>query len=190
MIMKGQGSLEYLIILAVILGVAAIVIFFVTGATGAAIEQGTMNKCREATAQCASLLFGGSYDCTFCEEACIDTGGYDIISGTEGSGTACELCKAGETNELINSEIEEPRIDDPECNVDSDCEEGYECTSGNCVIIDTSICGDGIRQGSEQCDGDLDLETRQDRCDKHGYESGSLACTDKCRYDFSACHNN
>ncbi len=45
-------------------------------------------------------------------------------------------------------------------------------------------CGDGIRQGQEECDGD-DLGGYD--CVMLGYSGGTLGCDDKCLFDTSEC---
>jgi hypothetical protein len=48
----------------------------------------------------------------------------------------------------------------------------------------TAMCGDGVAQGVEACDGaDLLLQS----CATLGLDSGTLRCTPKCGFDFSGC---
>lgn len=50
----------------------------------------------------------------------------------------------------------------------------------------TSFCGDGIINGSEQCDG---LALNGQSCTSNGYDEGTLGCTSGCVYDFSGCND-
>lgn len=52
-----------------------------------------------------------------------------------------------------------------------------DCDSG-------TVCGDGVREGSEDCEGaDLGDQT----CASLGYTGGSLGCTSSCTFDVSGC---
>src|SRR5262245_55084556 len=48
-----------------------------------------------------------------------------------------------------------------------------------------AVCGDGIKDDSEQCDGKLGVYACQFYDPKYG--SGQLKCTSNCKYDTSAC---
>jgi len=63
------------------------------------------------------------------------------------------------------------------------------CFEGTCDMFDTSscrnsICGDGVIEGQEECDGDKfgDLT-----CESLGFAGGSLLCDASCRVDRSPC---
>jgi cysteine-rich repeat protein len=45
-------------------------------------------------------------------------------------------------------------------------------------------CGDGVKSGTEQCDGD-DLGSRT--CPDFGFDGGELACASSCEFDTSGC---
>jgi hypothetical protein len=47
-----------------------------------------------------------------------------------------------------------------------------------------AVCGNNIREGSEQCDGS-DLGSAD--CKSRGYSGGTLGCTSSCTFDTSAC---
>ena len=49
-----------------------------------------------------------------------------------------------------------------------------------------SGCGNGIAEPDEDCDG---RELASDTCDSFGFDGGTLACTDACAYDTTACRN-
>lgn len=48
------------------------------------------------------------------------------------------------------------------------------------------FCGDGIINGSEQCDGSA---LNGQSCASNGYDEGTLGCTSGCVYDFSGCND-
>jgi hypothetical protein len=61
------------------------------------------------------------------------------------------------------------------------CGATTECDgNGNC----TTYCGNGIADGSEQCDG---TDLRSKTCPLLGFTAGTLACKTDCTYDTSAC---
>jgi len=52
------------------------------------------------------------------------------------------------------------------------------------VRIKISVCGNGIKEGGEECDqSDLDNEN----CSTQGYSSGTLACDYSCFFDYDDC---
>jgi len=69
--MKAQGSLEYLIIVAAILAIAAIVTLFLTGAFGSGKTTGDVALCKSAASKCAlERATSEEATCSFCNEAC------------------------------------------------------------------------------------------------------------------------
>jgi len=96
--MKAQGALEYLIIIAAVLGISAVVVLFVTGVFTGSIGGADISKCRVAAANCQrDLTLGLGTSCTQCDAACVDASGKDLISKTPGCGDACLQCKKGVT---------------------------------------------------------------------------------------------
>ena len=107
---KAQGALEYLIIIAAVLAIAAIVVLFLTGAFTGASGGGDLAKCRLAASTCASNIGSGVYasnaSCvTSCIGACGDPRGYDVVAQTVlvagncattgGTATGCVACVGG-----------------------------------------------------------------------------------------------
>jgi len=108
---KAQGALEYLIIIAAVLAIAAIVVLFLTGAFRGATGGGDIAKCRLAASTCASNVASGVYSgygtaCqTSCIAACINSAGFDLKAPavttsttncvTGGAATACASCVNG-----------------------------------------------------------------------------------------------
>ena len=95
-IMKAQGSLEYLIIIAAVLAIGAISVLFITGAFKASSGGADVSKCRVAASNCQrdSTLAMGS-GCSYCGDSCKDSAGNDILDGSVGCGLGCLLCKKG-----------------------------------------------------------------------------------------------
>ena len=157
--MKGQSSLELMIILAVALGLAAIVIMFLTSAPSSSLAVGNLNECRVAAAQCqTALLTSASAQCGFCEGACTRNG-WDLSGDREGCGQACELCKQGNPKSLDSMEQAPP--------------EGREREER-----EEAVCGNGILEGDEECEflGDGSQDTQGRTCQYYGYMRGYLHC--------------
>jgi hypothetical protein len=61
-----------------------------------------------------------------------------------------------------------------------------EILGSSTSIVIVNICGDNIRQSSEQCDGsDLGSQT----CQTLGYAQGMLTCNSNCTFNTSQCAN-
>ncbi len=112
---KAQGALEYLIIIAAVLAIAAIVVLFLTGAFKGASGGGGIAACRVASANCASANATGGGSVAGCNVACIPAcstpSGMDVMTTTvavigncptsgAGTATACEACTLGNTNAI------------------------------------------------------------------------------------------
>ena len=80
---KAQGALEYLIIIAAVLAIAAIVVLFLTGAfTGVGAD---ISKCRLTTATCNNNLANGVYSAKSscydaCRSSCMLPSGKDVLN--------------------------------------------------------------------------------------------------------------
>ncbi len=94
--MRAQGALEYLIIIAAVLGISAVVVLFVSSAFIGSSGGADISKCRLAAANCQKdLALGITTSCDYCIKACTDSGGRDILDGVQGGGLACDQCKKG-----------------------------------------------------------------------------------------------
>ena len=157
---KGQGALEYLIIIAAVLAVAAIVVYFLTGALGGQQEQASFAECKNAAAACKnSRLLTPMDPCIQCEEACIDLQGNDIITGTTdfGEGSAVWYCKQGKPEEIYgrvipvcgNSIVDSGETcdsDSIDCSTLNNYEPGTAPCKADCSGYDTSVCVPKIKQ--------------------------------------------
>lgn len=76
-------------------------------------------------------------------------------------------------------------LDPMACATDGTCPDGYTCAAGACTpITATPACGNGVREGTEACDGaDLGGAT----CASLGFSAGSLACSSACTCVTQAC---
>jgi hypothetical protein len=95
--MKAQGALEYLIIIAAVLAIAAVTVTFMSGVFGTSSESANIALCRQAAASCDNKLATGvSKSCPECEKSCINPiTRRDVIGGTIECGVGCLFCKQG-----------------------------------------------------------------------------------------------
>ena len=94
--MRAQGALEYLIIIAAVLGISAVVVLFVTGAFTGSSSGADISKCRLAVANCQrDLTLGLGTSCMQCDDACkVSSTGKEVLFG------ATAACKAGKTSSI------------------------------------------------------------------------------------------
>ncbi len=79
---RAQGSLEYLIILAVVLTVSGVVVAYMTGIIGAHKSSVTITDCKQAAIDCkASRLLSSNDPCLACDTACKDSTGAEVFDG-------------------------------------------------------------------------------------------------------------
>ncbi len=115
---KAQGALEYLIIIAAVLAIAAIVVLFLTGAFTGASGGGDLATCRLAASTCKNNLASGVYQSNAscvnsCIASCDDSRGYDVVATTTlvagnygtapnwaGAATGTVSCIAGRTTDI------------------------------------------------------------------------------------------
>ncbi len=101
--MRAQGALEYLIIIAAVLGISAVTVMFITGTFSSTASGADISSCRLAAANCQKdLSLGVSTSCNYCTKACTDASGSDVMDGSPGEGLACELCKSGDMSSITS----------------------------------------------------------------------------------------
>jgi hypothetical protein len=95
--MRGQGALEYLIIIAAVLGIGAVVVLFVTSTFVSQSSSASISACKLAAATCDNrLALGVTRSCPECISACVDpTTGLDIFPG------ARYLCEKGDVQGIV-----------------------------------------------------------------------------------------
>ncbi len=64
-----------------------------------------------------------------------------------------------------------------------DCQTGTGCSNGFCGPMVT-LCGDGIQQGAESCDG---TDFGDATCQSYGFYGGNLVCTSTCEVRTQLC---
>jgi uncharacterized protein (UPF0333 family) len=88
--MKAQGSTEYIIIIAAVLAVAAIVVLFLTGVFSGGKMGSTTVTCKAAASRCANeMATSTGVTCDYCNEACA------------GIPTKIPVCKEGKPKEIF-----------------------------------------------------------------------------------------
>src|SRR3990172_3306113 len=92
---KGQGSLEYLIIIAAVLALVSLVVLFLTGAFSQSATGAKFAECRNTALKCYNLHLATPTDpCTFCDTQCKDKAGVELFPG------AAAYCKAGDYEQI------------------------------------------------------------------------------------------
>ncbi len=126
---KAQGSLEYLVIIAVVLLVAGVVVYLVTGSAGSSKTNILMSNCQAAAEQCHLLKAANPNTvCSSCETQCVDSAsGEEIFPG------AIACCKAGNSSGIYEGSTGCSGGPLQTCSVDDDCDDGNECTADSCV---------------------------------------------------------
>ncbi len=74
--------------------------------------------------------------------------------------------------------------EDADLEEDADTEPDVDTAPDVDVEPDVPVCGDGIREGMQRCDGD---DLGDNSCDSELGGRGSLACSDTCELDTSEC---
>ena len=198
---NAQGSIEYLIIIAVILAISAVVVYFIAGSTGHSMSSANFAECKKTASQCkSSLIFSPNDSCIDCESTCV-VGGKDIMTLAEGcdANGACGLCKQGKPKSIYKLEqkcgdgvVMGDEVCDSnsvDCSTLGDYESGTEapCLS-NCSGYNTLVCSpahevncyDGVdNDGNGAADfadsNCLKLETIDSTGNANSYDTGGLS---------------
>jgi hypothetical protein len=141
--LRGQGSLEYLIIIAAVLAIAAIVVLFLTGAFTSTTSTGGISVCKESASKCATeRATSVGATCSYCNTACQEADGTDIVNTITFGGIdykiGTELCKVGKADWISSGATAcgDGIVEDWEaCETDSDCTDPAmpTCTACACV---------------------------------------------------------
>jgi len=153
---------------------------------------------------CGDALCTGSEDPANCSADCPDVCGDALCTGSEDTtncvadcGSLCGdgVCNGSETEANCAADCAIACIPDGEgqaCTAATQCCSGVgNCTGGKpsnrvCAAAPvSSVCGDGVVEGNEQCEAGVPLA---DSCESLGYVSGALSCDGAtCQYDTSSC---
>ncbi len=128
---------------------------------------------RDGEANCGDGVRGG-------DEACdgVFLAGQDCVS--LGAGTGALACGADCNFDI--SGCPEPEVCDD--GADNDGDGGADCGDRDCFgFPGCPVCGDGVAEGIEPCDG----ESIATSCEDEGLGAGTIRCTPDCEADTSAC---
>jgi len=105
---KAQASIEYLLLIAVVLIIVALTSFFIFGIFGSQSDEANFKACANAASNCNKnkVFYGDTYDCfSSCYATCLDEEGKDMLTKAETEcynaynekfdGSACGYCNAG-----------------------------------------------------------------------------------------------
>lgn len=65
-----------------------------------------------------------------------------------------------------------------------ECDETCQIVTGGCTNTSSPVCGDGVAEGSEACDGD---DFKDASCASLGFQGGQLGCTTSCEINTVFC---
>ncbi|MBN2724737.1 MAG: hypothetical protein JXR95_11760 [Deltaproteobacteria bacterium] len=116
-------------------------------------------------------------DCTFNTTACTESI-WTCDSSYYGTGDGCD-CGCG----IIDPDCADSTINS--CNY-NECTEGYVPDSSSNWLCVEDLCGNGIIDAGESCDG-TDLGENDCTTVPGGFESGELSCTENCTFNNTAC---
>ena len=167
---------------------------------GAACANGDIPRCIDDYhyVKCVSGL-NQTESC--CSDAAIADGTCESICLMQPSGAVCATIEVeGDKPECGNGRVESGELCDGQDLNGNSCKNKYGmnakglavCDPVTCTVryddcvADTTKCGDGIIDPGEDCDGDA-LDDHTCAGDVAG-STGTLKCTDKCRFDYSGCH--
>jgi hypothetical protein len=131
--MKAQGSLEYLIIIASVLAIAAIVVLFLTNALNIQAQASGIGNCKEAASRCKTeLVTSTDPKCPYCYDYCVTKAGTEIFPG------AYNLCLTGHAEQIFEGAT------DTAAPVIENAETSNAASSGILVTWDTDEPATGL----------------------------------------------
>ncbi len=112
---KAQGSIEYLLVIAVVLIIVVLLSMFLFSLFSKSTTDALFESCRQAASTCGKnkALYGQSYDCfKMCTASCMDKDtGFDVMLGKKTDcidaydekfdGSACGYCSAGLISNIV-----------------------------------------------------------------------------------------
>jgi len=158
---RAQGAIEYLVIVAAVLTIAAIVTVFMSGLLSGQSSAVSINACKQASVDCkASRLLAPVDPCSQCIQACTDSKGAEVFagaiyccntsqsnmiySGSPGCGGGTTTCSDGTA--LDTCKTTKPKYCPPgggqltdTCSI-CGCPSGQVCTAGGTC---SAACSDG-----------------------------------------------
>jgi len=137
---RAQGSLEYLILIAVVLAIISVVTMIAVGYIGSQQGKYSYNTCKNAAANCKAALAANPNDkCGYCDTECKNPDGTDI------STKASTCCKMGKPDSVYEGATGD---DCNACFSDTDCTPKVcnpltkKCVTPACMAVDDPICPD------------------------------------------------
>lgn len=98
---RAQGSLEYLIIIAAVIAIAAIVILFLSSALQTQADASTIGKCKQAASSCkVELSTSAGSKCPFCYEQCVNKNQEELFPG------AYNYCLLGQPENVYDGSVD------------------------------------------------------------------------------------
>jgi len=158
--MRAQGSLEYLIILAIVIAVMAVVASFAIGYFSTQSDQFQYASCSNAAAICRdTLIVSQSDQCPMCDNACNYTNGTEIFTNA----TVC--CKQGQASEIYTGS--------PGCGPQS-CSDGTLASTCSSVTLGKYCVGPYFRDLCSTCDclSSLRCNVGNNKCGTLSFEPG------------------
>jgi len=96
---RAQGSLEYLVIIAVVLAISSIVMLYATGIIGTQKSSVSISTCKQASIDCKlSKISSPTDSCTQCDTSC-----KDLSTGLEVTYDAVRCCKSAKPDMIYDN---------------------------------------------------------------------------------------
>jgi hypothetical protein len=193
--MRAQASLEYLIIIAAVIGIAAVVVYTLSGVMSSQSSSASIATCKQAAIDCkASRMLTPNDPCFSCDTACSNPAtGKEIFAG------ALECCKSAMVEDLYEDSVVCAMLV-PCGNGQARCADGScktpACSGTSCGTPDPGGCIQSITCGNPNtCDASCSTQYKStgSSCGT-GYSSssscsGNQKCTTTTDYKCDSSHN-